>query len=211
MPDGTATGYRPRGPDSGSRHPVIETKLVEQTCLIDVPPTHHRRLQGYDPRNQRNHCSAPISRLFRQHRSFTSILAMSTILVAFPIADIRRVGAHRPALVLHVGSPVGLWLVGPCDPSHLSGAPAFRAELFCALLRFQQPRRLRDAGADAPSLVALQSVERLARCRSSPGSRSSSQRSARIIRHNHVKLKLLAAFGFQATPQLRLSSSAKGT
>jgi hypothetical protein len=50
------------------RDPIIEPELVEKARLIAPPPTHHRCLQGYDPQNQRNHCSVPTSRLFRQHR-----------------------------------------------------------------------------------------------------------------------------------------------
>jgi hypothetical protein len=33
-------------------------------CLIASSPTHHLGLQGRNPRNQRNHCSATVSRLF---------------------------------------------------------------------------------------------------------------------------------------------------
>ena len=54
---------------------LYEPKRIEQARLIAVLPPHHRRLQPGDPWNQRNHCSATFSSLFRQHR---------------PVADIHR-------------------------------------------------------------------------------------------------------------------------
>jgi hypothetical protein len=47
---------------------IFEPKLIEQTWLIANLPTHHRRLCDRCSWNQRNHCSAAFSSLFRQHR-----------------------------------------------------------------------------------------------------------------------------------------------
>ena len=55
------------------RYSIIEPERIEQAFLIPIQPPHHRRLQAGDPRNQRNHCSATLSSLFRQHRSLADI------------------------------------------------------------------------------------------------------------------------------------------
>ncbi len=57
------------------RYSIIEPERIEQASLIPIQPPHHRRLQAGDPWNQRNHCSATFSTLFRQHRTQSGNLA----------------------------------------------------------------------------------------------------------------------------------------
>src|SRR5436190_20706953 len=51
------------------RDTVFKPKRIKQACLIAHLPTHHRRLRTCNSRDQRNHCSATVSSLFRQYRS----------------------------------------------------------------------------------------------------------------------------------------------
>ena len=54
------------------RDTMIEPELVKRIAP-PPPPRRPIRLQGHDPQNQRNHCSAPTSRLFRQHRPISDM------------------------------------------------------------------------------------------------------------------------------------------
>src|SRR5216683_2238193 len=46
------------------RNTRFQPKLIKQTRLVTNLSPHHRRPQGIDPRNQRNHCSARFSSPF---------------------------------------------------------------------------------------------------------------------------------------------------
>src|SRR3954453_2796993 len=66
------------------RYSIIEPERIEQASLISIQPPHHRRLEAGDPWNQRNHCSATFSSLFRQHRSKPEILTTSKCFPVYP-------------------------------------------------------------------------------------------------------------------------------